>query len=229
MPYASAAIACAPPTRYTTSTPASAAAARIASWTVPSGRGGVHSATSRHAGDARRQRGHQHRRREAAPGRRARNSRPGPPARRARGRARRCARARRRRPAAPRATQRSGRGPARARRAASGSRRSRAAAELGRGYREIVDAAPVEALGEVARRRRRRAARTSAMIAATASPHTGTGRRRSRAARCAGRRNRGDRHEPAWGTAHRTGRHSIASDCAGRIAQPIAAREPPGS
>src|SRR5947209_10091535 len=46
VPYAIAAIACAPPARYTVSTWAIAAAARIASGTVPSRRGGVASTTS---------------------------------------------------------------------------------------------------------------------------------------------------------------------------------------
>ena len=46
VPYASAAIACAPPTRYSSSTPASAAAARTVSSTVPSARGGEHTTTS---------------------------------------------------------------------------------------------------------------------------------------------------------------------------------------
>src|SRR5438094_6900673 len=46
VPYARAAIACAPPTRYTASTPARCAAARIAAGTLPSGRGGVASTRS---------------------------------------------------------------------------------------------------------------------------------------------------------------------------------------
>src|SRR3989442_15380672 len=46
VPYASAAIACAPPNRYTESTPAIWAAARMGVGTVPSGRGGVASTTS---------------------------------------------------------------------------------------------------------------------------------------------------------------------------------------
>src|SRR2546428_7118990 len=43
VPYAIAAIACAPPTRYTSSTPAMDAAASTSSGTVPSRRGGTHS------------------------------------------------------------------------------------------------------------------------------------------------------------------------------------------
>ena len=78
-PNAIAAIACAPPTRYTSSTSAIAAAARIASWTcaVGSGRRAQHDLGD--AGDARRERRHQHRRRLAARGRRARNNRRGRP------------------------------------------------------------------------------------------------------------------------------------------------------
>ena len=65
VPNASAAIACAPPMRYTSSTPASAAAARIdgGDRAVGSGRHAQHDLGD--ARDARRDRGHQHRRRVA--------------------------------------------------------------------------------------------------------------------------------------------------------------------
>ncbi len=46
VPYASAAIACAPPTRYTSSNPTSAAAASVGAATCPSGPAGTHSTTS---------------------------------------------------------------------------------------------------------------------------------------------------------------------------------------
>src|SRR5439155_6680423 len=46
VPYAIAAMACAPPTRYTASTPAIAAAASTTSGTRPPGPGGTHSTTS---------------------------------------------------------------------------------------------------------------------------------------------------------------------------------------
>src|SRR5262249_9487015 len=46
VPYANAAIACAPPTRYTSSTPTNAAAANVAAGTLPSGPGGTQRASS---------------------------------------------------------------------------------------------------------------------------------------------------------------------------------------
>ena len=45
VPYARAAIACAPPIAYTSSTPAAAHAASVAGWTAPSDAGGTHTAT----------------------------------------------------------------------------------------------------------------------------------------------------------------------------------------
>ncbi len=46
VPYVIAAIACAPPTRYTSSTPSSSAAARVGAAISPSGPGGAHRTTS---------------------------------------------------------------------------------------------------------------------------------------------------------------------------------------
>ena len=63
VPYASAAIACAPPTRYTSSTPASAAAASVGCGTRPSAAGRHAQHELGDARDLRGDRGHQHGRR----------------------------------------------------------------------------------------------------------------------------------------------------------------------
>ena len=127
-----------------------AAAARIASCTVPSGRGGVHSETSG-TPTARRATRSSGRRTRGAPGRRARSSRRAPSAPRSRARARHSARAPHLRPAGCRARRRSGRGPL-PRAAQVGVEPRERRRRLGRRNREIGDAAPVEALGEVADR-----------------------------------------------------------------------------
>ena len=141
----------------------------------------------------------------AAPGPRARSSRPGRPARAARESARRSARARATHRTAPRARPRSGRGRARARPAA----RDRD----GRARPPPRRAAPRD-------RSSRHPSKRSVQSRSAASPpradlgddrrdrgaHVVARDRGSRERARARRENRGDRHEPAWGAAHRTGR-----------------------
>ena len=145
-----AAIACAPPTRYTSSTPASAAAASVTAGTVPSGPGGTHSTIVVDTGDAGRHRSHEHARRiggapagHVAAGPRSTGttrsvrrmpsrSRVNPPARCAAWYA----------PISPCAYSSDSR--------TSDARPSRAAASADVRDPEVVEAAAVEALGEVA-------------------------------------------------------------------------------